>query len=603
MGLVARITDRVSREFWFLARLGRVLLRVRSIDPDSDVLICDDFENAVDRYADHTAILFENDVLTYRQLDALANRIAAWAEAQHLKHGDTVALLLPNRSEYVAVWMGLAKRGVATALINTNLTGAALAHCLSISGAQHVITDASLMDAFETIRVQLPRPIIVWALDAEGPMGEGRHALDLHTPRIAPERPDKSVRAGLKSRDVALYIYTSGTTGMPKAAKITHVRAQLYMRAFAAVTNATGDDRLYCALPLYHSTGGLCGVGGALLNGATLVLKRKFSATHFWQDVVSQGCTIFVYIGELCRYLVNQPAAEIERMHKLRLAFGNGLRPEVWDEFQERFNVPAIVEFYGSTEGNVSLFNFDGKPGAVGRIPDYLKKRFPVRLVRFDVDTEQPVRGADGFCIECAPGEIGEAIGQIGADARHEFAGYADKAASERKVLRDAFDHGDAWFRTGDLMRQDEEGYFYFVDRIGDTYRWKGENVSTTEVAGALSRSPGVAEAIVYGVKIDRVDGRAGMAAITPGDGFDIAKLHDVVSHELPAYARPLFIRMQDAMDTTGTFKYRKTDFVRDGFDPARSEHALYFDDPDANAYVRVTPELYAKIQSGGYKL
>ena len=599
MGLFARI----SSEFRFLRGLTRVLMGVREIDPESGVLICDDFEAAVDRFADHTAILFENDVVTYRQLDGIANRFAAWAEAQHIQRGETVALLLPNRSEYVAVWMGLAKRGIATALINTNLTGGALAHCLSISGAQHVITDASLADAFETIRVQLARPIIVWALDGEGPMGEGRHALDLHSPRLAPERPDRSVRTELKSKDVALYIFTSGTTGMPKAAKITHVRAQLYMRAFAAASAATPEDRLYCALPLYHSTGGLCGVGAALLNGATLVLKRKFSASQFWDDMVRYGCTIFVYIGELCRYLVNHPPQDDERAHKLRLAFGNGLRPEVWAEFQDRFNVPEILEFYGSTEGNVSLFNFDGKPGAVGRVPFYLKTRFPVRLVRFDVESEQPVRGPDGFCIECAPDEVGEAIGHIGGDARSEYAGYADKTASERKVLRDALSHGDAWFRTGDLMRQDRAGYFYFVDRVGDTFRWKGENVSTTEVSETLARAPGVAEAIVYGVKLERVDGRAGMAAITPGEEFDIAKLHDDVTKNLPAYARPLFVRLQPEMDTTGTFKYRKMDLVRDGFDPAKIEHEVYFDDPETNAYVRVTPELYAKIQTGGFRL
>ncbi len=599
MGLIARL----ATEFRFLRGLTRVLLGVRKIDPESGVLICDDFEAAIDRFADHTAILFENEVLTYRQLDALANRFAAWAETQSIPRGETVALLLPNRSEYVAAWMGLAKRGIAAALINTNLTGSALAHCLSISGANHVITDGSLEGAFESIRVGMPRPLIVWVLDAEGPLGEGRHALDLHNPRTAPPRPDPSVRAGLKSKDVALYIFTSGTTGMPKAAKITHVRAQLYMRAFAAASAATPEDRLYCALPLYHSTGGLCGVGAALLNGATLVLKRKFSASQFWDDMVHYGCTIFVYIGELCRYLVNHPPVENERIHKLRLAFGNGLRPEVWSEFQDRFNVPEILEFYGSTEGNVSLFNFDGKPGAVGRVPFYLKTRFPVRLARFDVESEQPVRGPDGFCSECEPGEVGEAIGQIGSDARHEFAGYADKAASERKVLRDAFAPGDAWFRTGDLMRQDREGYFYFVDRIGDTFRWKGENVSTTEVGEALARVPGIAEAIVYGVKLDRVDGRAGMAAITPGDGFDLAKLHDAAVANLPAYARPLFIRLQPVMDTTGTFKYRKVDLVRDGFDPAKIEHELYFDDPDTNAYARLTPELYARIQSGGLRL
>jgi fatty-acyl-CoA synthase len=402
---------------------------------------------------------------------------------------------------------------------------------------------------------------------------------------------------------VALYIYTSGTTGMPKAAKIAHTRAQLYMRAFAGATNATAEDRLYCALPLYHSTGGLCGVGAALLRGATLVLRRKFSVTHFWDDVNEHGCTIFVYIGELCRYLVNQPPQPNEKTHRLRLAFGNGMRPDVWDEFQQRFNVPHVLEFYGSTEGNVSMFNFDGKPGSIGRVPHYLRKRFTVRLVRFDVESEMPVRGPDGLCIECESGEVGEAIGLIKDDARSGYTGYADKAASDRKVLRDVFEQGDAWFRTGDLMRQDAEGYFYFIDRIGDTFRWKGENVSTSEVEGAVARYPNVQEVIVYGAKIDRLDGRAGMAAITPGERFALEGLPAFLARELPAYARPLFVRMQPAMETTGTFKYRKVDLVRDGFDPDKIEHPVYFLHPELSRYVEITPALYRDIQSGAFKL
>jgi fatty-acyl-CoA synthase len=592
---------RIAREARFLDGLARTLWRIRKIDPESDVLICDDFEDAVDRFADHTAIMFEGETTTYRALEAIANRFAAWAENAGVKRGDTVALHLPNRTEYVAAWMGLAKRGIASALINTNLQGAALAHSLSISGADHAITDATCLAAFDTMRVQLARPLTLWVLDAPADLAGGRRALTLKGPAA---RPDRSLRAGLKSKDVALYIYTSGTTGMPKAAKITHSRAQLYMRAFAGATKATAEDRLYCALPLYHSTGGLCGVGAALLNGGTLVLRRKFSASHFWNDIAEQDCTIFVYIGELCRYLVNQPPNPLERAHKLKTAFGNGLRPEVWPEFQERFGVKRILEFYGSTEGNVSLFNFDGQPGAVGRVPHYLKKKFPVALVKFDVEAEQPVRNAEGLCIESAVGEIGEAIGRIkNDDARSSYTGYADKAASERKILRDAFEKGDSWFRTGDLMRQDKAGYFYFVDRIGDTFRWKGENVSTTEVQEAVARYPGVLEANVYGVGLAGIDGRAGMVAITPAPEFDLAGLRQYLTNELPSYARPIFIRIEPAIETTGTFKYRKMDLVREGFDPAQTAHALYFDHPALKAYAPITPALYAEIQSGAFKL
>lgn len=593
--------ERAEREIRFLSGLGRTLYAVREIKPDSDTLICDDFETAVDRFADHTAIVFEGERLTYRQLDALANRFAVWADGAGVKRGETVALFLPNRAEYIPAWAGLSKVGVASALINNNLTGAALAHCIAISGAEHVITDSETAGAIDFIRQSLPRPITVWLID--GTPSQDQRKLDLKEPKLAPERPSRDRRAGLKARDVALYIYTSGTTGMPKAAKITHTRAQLYMRAFAGVTDAKSQDVLYCALPLYHSTGGLCGAGAALLRGATLVLRRKFSVTHFWDDINAHGCTIFVYIGELCRYLVNQAPQAGETTHKLRLAFGNGLRPDVWEEFQTRFHVPHIIEFYGSTEGNVSMFNFDGKPGAIGRVPRYLRNRFTIRLVKFDVESEQPVRGPDGLCIECTPGEVGEAVGLIKDDARSGYTGYADKAASEKKILRDVFAQGDAWFRTGDLMRQDDDGYFYFVDRIGDTFRWKGENVSTTEVAETVARYPNVEEAIVYGVKIDTLDGRAGMVAITPGEKFDLGALPAFLAHEMPAYARPQFVRLQPTMETTGTFKYRKVDLVNDGFDPSKIEHPLYFLDPETNEYVPITDALYARIQSGAFKL
>jgi fatty-acyl-CoA synthase len=592
--------ERLRRELKFLTKLARVFWRIRHIDPESGVLICDDFESAVDKFEDHTALLFENDRLTYRQLDALANRFSAWGLAQGLKPGDTVALLMPNRSEYVPAWIGMAKIGVATALINNNLTGAALAHCLSISNANHVLTDEESIRAVESIRAGLPRQLTYWLIDAQH---EAHRSINLKEPKLAPERPSKSIRASLKSKDVALYIYTSGTTGMPKAAKITHVRAQLYMRAFAGATGAKADDVIYCALPLYHATGGLCGVGSALLNGGTIVLRRRFSVSHFWDDIADHGCTMFVYIGELCRYLINAPPHPKECAQPIRLAFGNGLRPDVWEEFQQRFAIGDILEFYGSTEGNVSMFNFDAHPGAIGRVPDYLRKRFSVRLVRFDVESEQPVRAENGLCIEAEPNEVGEAIGLIGGDARSEFAGYADKTASERKILRDVFEQGDAWFRTGDLMRKDEDGYFYFVDRIGDTFRWKGENVSTTEVGEVIARYPGVAEANVYGVKIEHVDGRAGMAAITPEPAFDLSGLRTYLERELPPYARPLFIRIQPAIETTGTFKYRKVDLVREGFNPTALEQALYFDHPIEHAYKPINTNLYAQIQSGAFKL
>jgi fatty-acyl-CoA synthase len=598
MGLMANI----RRDLRFIGGLRRLLKRIKPIQLDSPDLVCDDWEEVVDRFPDNVAITDERRALTYRELDALANRYAHWARGRNLRRGDAVALMMMNRADYIAAWMGLSKVGVAAALINTNLSGQPLAHCLNIVGASQVLADEETWPQVETARPYAEKTVMLWVLglNAEDEASE-RRGLDAGVRGTSGVRPDRSLRAGLTNRDTALYIYTSGTTGLPKAARIPHSRARTYMRAFAGATASTDKDRLYCVLPLYHSTGGLVGVGSVLLNGGSVILRRKFSATGFWPDVVESGATTFVYIGELCRYLVNCPSNEMEQAHKLRLAFGNGLRPDVWPEFQSRFAIPQILEFYGSTEGNVSLFNFDGRPGAIGRVPGYLRSQLNIRLIQYDVEADEPARGPNGRCIECRPGEIGEAIGQIKADIRHDFSGYADKAASKKKILHDVFATGDAWFRTGDLMKQDSDGYFYFIDRIGDTYRWKGENVSTSEVEQRLAEAPGVKEVIAYGVQVPGHDGRAGMITVVPDGRFGVKKFAAFVNEELPPFARPVFVRVARELETTGTFKYRKVDLVKDGFDPAMDDDVHVRD--DKGAYTRLKPETYAVIMKGEARL
>ena len=595
-----RLQSRLKREWVFLKGLMRTLKRVKSIAPESANLICDDLEAAVDQWSASRAITFEGKTITYAELDAIANRYAHWAKGQSITRGQTVALFMPNRLEYLAIWYGLSKVGVATALINNQLTGPALAHCLNISQALHCIVDTETSPCFEQVKDSLGRHIQQWVLgSAHGDQRDLVNALK----SCSQLRPDRdTARGGLTAKDTALYIFTSGTTGLPKAARITHMRAQLYMRGFAGSTNARATDRIYVTLPLYHATGGLCAMGAGLLNGGSIVLRKKFSATHFWSDIRTENCTMFVYIGELCRYLANQPENDDDRNHKIRLIFGNGLRPDVWDDMIDRFKVGGVLEFYGATEGNVSLFNFDGRRGAIGRIPGYLKKKFNIKIVKFDVETEMPIRGPDGCCILVAPGEVGECIGHIANDARSNFTGYADKAATEKKVLHDVFAKGDAWFRTGDLMRTDGDDYIYFVDRIGDTFRWKGENVATSEVSERLAGVPGVLEVNVYGVQIGDLDGKAGMASLVVGPEFDIATLAEHVDRELPAYARPIFVRLQREIETTGTFKYRKIDLVTDGFDPTKTKDPLYFRDP-TKGYVKITKAVHAKITAGGFKL
>lgn len=599
MGLAANI----RRDLKFAGGLRRLLKRIKPIKLDATDLICDDFEEAVDKFADRVAIEDERRSLTYRELDGLANRYAQWARGRNLRRSDTIGLVMLNRIDYVAAWMGFAKAGIPTALINTNLAGPALAHCLNIAGVSQVVTDDECWKNVEAARPFAQKPLMLWVLGLrEADETSDRRNLDNVVRSASSVRPERSVRDGLTNRDTALYIYTSGTTGLPKAARVHHARARTYMRAFAGGTATTPEDRVFNVLPLYHSTGGLVGLGPALLNGGRAIIRKKFSASTFWTDAKDSGATVFVYIGELCRYLVNCPPHEDERAHKIRLAFGNGLRPDVWPDFQSRFGIPNILEFYGSTEGNVSVFNFDGKQGSIGRVPWFLKKAMNIRLVEFDVDSELPVRQANGLCAEARVGEIGEAIGLIGDDIRHDFSGYADKAASEKKILTDVFAKGDRWFRTGDLMRQDKEGYFYFIDRIGDTYRWKGENVSTSEVEQRLTDAPGVKEVIAYGVSVPGADGKAGMVTIITEGRFSAKAFADYADEQLPHYARPVFVRLAKTLETTGTFKYRKVDLVSDGFDPKQVDGTVYVRG-GKTGYQKLTPALYDQILSGELRL
>jgi fatty-acyl-CoA synthase len=406
----------------------------------------------------------------------------------------------------------------------------------------------------------------------------------------------------LTIEDRALFIYTSGTTGMPKAANINHYRLMAMTHGFCGVMNVKPTDRMYDVLPMYHSNGGVLATGAVLVGGGCTIIREKFSAREFWEDAARLNATLVFYIGELCRYLLHAPQSAFEQKHKVRLFCGNGLRADVWPAFQARFAVPKILEWYAATEGNVAVFNWDGTPGAVGRIPKWMEKRFVVKIVRFHIEKEEPVRGADGLCIEAEPDEVGEAIGRIVADPNkpaNRFEGYADQSATEKKILRDVVEKGDMWFRTGDLLRKDKNGYFYFVDRIGDTFRWKGENVSTIEVAQALTDYPGVEDAIAYGVEVPGQDGRAGMVTLVTTKEFDLKGFEKHVAQRLPEYARPVFLRRSGEIDVTGTFKQRRLELQKEGFDPAVVEDTLYFRDPSNGAFEPLDAALRGRICDG----
>jgi fatty-acyl-CoA synthase len=570
------------------------------IEADPRRLFVDVVEDWARREPDRPSLVSDIETFSYRGLAERANRYARWALSAGIAPGDTVCLFMPGRPDYIAAWLGITKVGGVAALINTKLVGPSLSHCINVAAADHVILGHDLAAVFEEAAPYLKRVPRIWLHGSADEAG-----IESVLDRLDGGPLTPSERRGVTINDRALLIYTSGTTGLPKAASVSHRRILNWGGWFAGLTNATPQDRLFDCLPLFHSVGGVVAPCSMLTAGASVVLSDKFSAGSFWRDIVRWDCTLFQYIGELCRYLLKAPASEFESRHRLRLVCGNGLRGDIWEAFQARFSIPQILEFYAATEGNFSLYNVEGKPGAIGRIPPLLAHRFPAAIVRVDPELGTPVRNADGLCVACARGEVGEAIGRIGSanDGGGRFEGYTNAAETEKKILRDVLNKGDAWFRTGDLMMLDEGGFFHFVDRIGDTFRWKGENVATSEVNEAVVDCRGVVEATTYGVEVRGADGRAGMVAIVTDDRFDLEEFRDHLARRLPAYACPAFVRICAALDSTETFKQKKQDLIRAGFDPNRVSDPLFFRDPKSGAFLPIDAQCYARITEGSIRL
>jgi fatty-acyl-CoA synthase len=587
-----------AREAWI-----RALERTASVDRlgiTMPVLI----GRLAQQFGSAPALVSTEGALSYRELAGRCGQYSRWGLAQGLKSGDTVCLMMPNCAEYMAIWLGLTRIGVVVALINNNLAGDALAHSIRIVAPRAVIAGSGVASRLIAVRPNLAPGLACWMYGRDGSLDLPALATELD--RFQGDELLDSECAPPPIDATALYIYTSGTTGLPKAAKVSHYRVMQWSHWFAGLMDTNPNDRMFNCLPLYHSVGGVVATGATLVGGGAVVIRARFSASDFWRDVRDERCTLFQYIGELCRYLVNAPHQEIETAHALRIACGNGLRPEVWEIFRNRFKIPRILEYYASTEGNFSLYNCEGRPGAIGKIPSFLAHRLPVALLKFDVESGEPWRNGDGFCERCAANEVGEAVGLIpvaGKELAGRFEGYADPQASERKILRNVFKEGDSWYRTGDLMRRDERGFYYFVDRVGETYRWKGENVSTAEVLTALTSSRGVLDGVVYGVTVPGADGRAGTAALVVDAEFDLAAFRADIAQRLPAYARPVFLRLISSLESTGTFKPRKQDLVQAGFDPGGISDPLYFDDPRAQAYVSLDAALYSEICAGNVRV
>ena len=590
----------------FIRMLGELkymipVLRYQWPQADENASLAHSFQESTNKFGERPFVYFEEETWTYSEANKAANSFARYLSSNGVKHGDKVVLFMENRPYYAISLLALNKIGAIGVLINTSLTGDPLIHCINSSNSVKCIVGAEraqpLQEVLEDINISKKEDFL-WVEDTnEYTLPEWAINLKANLDFDDNENLDQTNQ--VTAKDVACYIFTSGTTGVPKAAILPNAKL------VAAATNITmagyrinHEDCMYNCLPLYHSTGLMLGLCAAINVGASSFIKRKFSASSFWQEANKFNTTAFVYIGELCRYLINKDPSEAELNNPIVSMVGNGLRPDVWDTFKERFDIDRIIEIYGASEGNALFMNLFNKNKTIGMTSA------EVALLEYDVAEDEILKNDEGFCKKITNHDPGLLIVEIGPNA--VFNGYTDKEASEKKILRDVFKAGDAWFNTGDLIKTVDVGFafgkehYQFVDRVGDTFRWRSENVSTNEVGEILNGYKDVNMANVYGVKVPGCEGRAGMAAFSLEDfeGFNWLEFSEYVENNLPKYARPIFIRIIQEMDTTGTFKLKKNELRDDAFNINKVVDKVFCLKPSSNIYERLDGSWLDKINS-----
>jgi citronellyl-CoA synthetase len=594
----------IKEIFRVLSDVVRVLPVTLAKQPASDdaVSIALVFEATVARQPNSNMIVFEGREITWGDFNELANTLAHALIDRGVKRDDCVAVIMENRIEMLACIIALQKIGAIAGMVNSGLVGAQLAHCINVTKSVKCLAGEEIFSSVMDVRADLDMEDkdILWVADlcessAPEPMEDIMSQLQQYPTTNLEDT--KTILAGA----TGFYIFTSGTTGMPKAAKVGQRRLLAAGGAFSkAGVRAKPSDRIYLCLPLFHGTGFICGINSAIFSGASMFLRRKFSASAFWPEIQNHQCTIFFYVGELCRYLVTQPPCPEEKNNPLTRVFGNGLRPDVWDEFKARFGIERVCEFYGSSEGNVSFFNAFNKDKTIGFCPG------TILLVEYDIEQDEIVLDQNGKYIQVESGKPGLLLAEI--DDRYRFDGYTDSAASESKTLRDVLMPGDAWFNTGDLITEVDVGFamgkphYQFVDRIGDTFRWRSENVSTNEVGEILNANDQVEIANVYGVDVSAAEGKAGMVslALKPGCVFDPVEFSAYVTANLPAFAQPVFVRIQPDMSTTGTFKLVKGELRKQAFHLDQlGDDIVYVQMPRTSHYQLLDQASYESIRDG----
>ncbi|XP_074601374.1 long-chain fatty acid transport protein 4-like [Brevipalpus obovatus] len=578
-----------------------------------NLTIIDYLQEQVKRNPNKVAYICDDRRWTFREFSNYVNLVADYFYHEGYRKGDEIALLMESRPEYIGIWLGLAKIGVITALINPNLRGHSLAHCFNTINIKAIIYQDILAQAIGDVKSSLSNANqIKYYQHGDNNVSNKMDSINL-TAALASNTETKApdYKKIVNFKDPLLYLFTSGTTGLPKAAIIKHCRILYMVHGMGVPAGMTKRDVIYCPLPIYHAIG-ILGTTLSLLTGCSVVLRHRFSATKYWTEFNAHNCNIGIYIGELCRFLLAQPARADDGLRPIRLILSTGLRPAIWRDFIERFSVKRVIEFYGSTEGNSSLLNITGKVGAIGFLPlifpkFLLKIFYPVTIIKVDVDTGEPVRNHDGgLCMEVKAGDTGMLAARVNqGDSLMSFEGYVDKIATSKKLIADVHTQGDLFFSTGDLVTVDKYRYVYFKDRIGDTYRWRGENVSTNEIESLIARYLNMTDVAVYGVEIPGEEGRVGMAAIVNQNDnlIDLDRLLAHLRESLPNYALPHFIRILSEMKLTGTMKISKYELRQEAFDLGKISDPIFYLDTKHRRYERLSRNVYEDIMNAHHRL
>ncbi|WP_436868913.1 long-chain-acyl-CoA synthetase [Acinetobacter courvalinii] len=580
-----------------LPNLPKVIYYNKSLsklNPDSLLSTGLIFEKMAEKYPERFFLLFEDKKWTYKDFNIWVNQIAHALKRRGVCSGDCVGLMFENCPELLACTLAVNKLGAIAAMINYHQRDKILQHSINLVKPKILIVGDTCLDSVSSILSTLDPKILLFSYATEKEYFE---YLSLSNEIADQPSINLSETLQIKLREKCYYIFTSGTTGLPKAASMTHYRWYKAGIAMGLMSmRLKSKDVMYCPLPLYHNNALTVALSSVINSGSALALSRKFSSTHFWEDIRKFEATCFIYVGELCRYLLNSPKQINDSKNKVRVIIGNGMRPEIWEDFQKRFSINHICEFYGASENSTAFVNLLNLKKTAGFGP------MSYAIVRFDTNKEKPIIDSYGFMNKVNKGESGLLLTEVNRNI--PFDGYNDRKATEAKLFRNVFQKGDCWFNTGDLVKDQGFRHISFVDRVGDTYRWKGENIATTEIEGVIQKFPFIAEAVVYGVEVPKTDGKAGMVAITleSRTSIDLLNLYKYLKSKLPVYSIPLFIRIQKKQECTETFKIKKSDLKKKSFrshDPDSEIYVLYDKD---QGYKKLTDDILHLIEIGQFK-